>query len=296
MDASQRLAGLLFAIGLSLLHGVGADVGVSHSEVTWLEVRTSISETICVPASEGTAQIDPVLGDRAACARTGKMSALAAVVDAAIADAMPLIASIPGYLPPRITEFRALSAASSRSARDDQAMTVFLEDPSFLDPVMSRIMKALKDRHTTCQDCPSPRSHVVRSVSVNDVGPYVLAFVSLDPIESRANDGTPLKTPKYAFHVCSGATSIATLPHDDLLARVGFLAARGMRSTVGDHLLEIVAGDEFKKRKTDNSRTDYARTRLHDVLAGSADLKSTICETSMRFGPEVGFSVDGCPQ
>lgn len=296
MAISARHAILVLTIALLLLHSAGSDAGAAQSSVTWLEVRNAILETICVPKTDGEDSSYPVLGDRAGCAHTADVSALGEVVDAAIADALPLIASIPGYQSLWITQFRAQPVSSDQVARDGQAKTAFLNDPSLLDPIMSRVIRALADRQITCQDCPAPRARVVRTVSVGDVAPYVLAFISLDPIESIASDGTPLENPKYAFHVCSGANTVTTLPHDGLLARAGFLGARGLRPVVGEQVMKIVSGADFKKLKTDVSRTAYARPQLRNALSSSADLKASICQAASRFGSEIGFSVSDCPR
>lgn len=290
-----RLLPTLIAFVMLSRDGGFATASTTVKSVTWSDIRNAIAETICFQAAVGTIGPDPTIGDRNACGPGSTNKALAEVVDLGIAEAMPLVAVIPGYEPSRVKEAQALSSIQDRTLKNGRLKALFLADPSFLEPVLSLILKNLASHGLGCDDCPNPTQRGIRTVSVGDLAPYVLAFITVDPVISHDISGHPISPPKFSYHVCSGVNAVAALPRDVVLARAGFVSAMGMRHAVGAAVLDIVETPEYEALQTDASRTSYLRQRVHSTLAASEELKENICVTSERFGAETNLMISGCP-
>ena len=264
--------------------------------VAWSEIQRAIAETICFPVVDGSTLEQPMFGDRAACGAKAPPNSVASLVDAAMTDASPFLAPIIGYERERDERLRTIPAGSVE-ARAAAARTILLNDPSFTDPVLSRVVDALAARGEICPDCPPRAKASPRSVSSKDVTPYVLAFILVDPVRTVDSDGRPLGQPRFSFHICTGLNAVRTLPHDERLARAGYVAAaRAMsRKAVGDAFGSVLGEDAFGALADDAARTAYLRKRLAEQLRAGPDVKAAICAVSSDLRRDAALVVTDCP-
>ena len=264
--------------------------------VAWSEIERAIAETICFPIVEGRTLDQPLFTDRAACGEKAPADSLASLVDVAMRDASPFLAPIVGYERGRDEKLRAIPAGS-REAREAAARKILLNDSSFLEPIVSRVIDALTVRGETCPDCPSRAKVPPRSVSSKEVTPYVLAFILVDPVRTVDADGKPLPQPKFSFHICTGLNTVATLPRDDQLARAGYVAAaRGMsRKAVGDAFGNSLGEEDFGALADDAARTVYLRKRLAERLMAEPDVEAAICAVAPDLQRDVALVITDCP-
>ena len=203
--------------------------------VAWSEIERAIAETICFPVVDGEMSDQPSYGERFGCGAKAAPNSVRSLVDAAVTDASPFLAPIMGYERERDEKLRAIPDGT-RESREAAARKILLNDPSFAEPILARVVDALAARGETCPDCPGRAQVSTRSVSSKDLTPYVLAFVLVDPVRTVDSEGKPLSQPKFSFHICTGINTVKALPHDERLARAGYVTtARALkRSAVGD--------------------------------------------------------------
>ena len=229
------------------------------------------------------------------CGEAAAPGSLASLVDAAIGEAWPALVSIQGYELGFDAKCRAIPAGS-RYARDAAARKIYLDDPAFTRPIVSRVIDALAAKGEICPDCPAPSNVPSRSVLVKDVMPYALAFITVDPVHMVDSDGKPLEQPRLSFHICTGFNTVTALPHDERLARAGYVAARATsREAVGDAFGNVLGDDAFGALKDDAARTDYLRRRVTERLSGGSELKAAICREASRLGRDLALVVTDCP-
>ena len=240
--------------------------GMAAKPVSWSAIKQAIAETICFPVVNGKALDHVMFADRGLCGSAAAPNSLASLVDSAIADSWPALVSIQGYELDFDVRCRAIPAGS-REARDAAARKILLDDPSFTGPIVSRVVDVLAARGESCPECPARAEVPSRSVSVEDVMPYTLAFISVDPVHTVDSDGKRLEQPKLSFHICTGLNTVSTLPHDEPLVRAGYVAAR----------------------------TDYLRKRLAEQLRAGPDVRVAICGVASSLGRDLALVVTGCP-
>ena len=263
--------------------------------VSWSEIKQAIAETICFPVINGKALERPMFAERGMCGAAAAPGSLASLVDGAMGEAWPALVSIQGYELDFDAKCRAIPAGS-REARDAAARKIFLDDPSFTGPIVSRVADALALKGEPCPDCPAPAKVPSRSVFVKDVMPYALAFITVDPVHTVDSDGKRLEQPKLSFHICTGINTVTALPHDERLARAGYVAARATsRGAVGDVFMNALGSEAFGALKDDAARTDYLRKRVAEQLSGGSELKAAICRESSRLDRDLALVVTDCP-
>ena len=126
--------------------------------------------------------------------------------------------------------------------------------------------------------------------------PYALAFICVDPVHTVDSDGKRLEQPKLSFHICTGLNTVTTLPHDEPLARAGYVAARATnRDAVGDVFMNALGDETFGALKDDPARTDYLRKRLAEQLRAGPDVRVAICGVASSLGRDLALVVTGCP-
>ena len=263
--------------------------------VSWSEIKQAIAETICFPVINGKALERPMFAERGLCGAAAAPGSLASLVDAAIGEAWPALVSIQGYELGFDAKIRAIPAGSLE-ARDAAARKIYLDDPAFTGSIVSRVIDALAAKGETCPDCPAPTKVPARSVLVKDVMPYALAFITVDPVHMVDSDGKPLERPKLSFHICTGINTVTALPHDERLARAGYVAARATsRDAVSDAFGNALGEEGFSALKDDAARTDYLRKRVTEQLSGGSELKAAICREASRLGRDLALVVTDCP-
>jgi hypothetical protein len=274
---------------------LAAPVAQPTKTLPWSALKKAIAETICFPVVNGKALDRVMFGERDMCGAAAAPNSLASLVDGAIADARPALVSIQGYELDFDAKCRAIPAGS-RETRDSAAQRILLDDPSFTGPIVSRVIDALAARGETCPDCPARAKVPSRSVSLETVMPYTLAFISVDPVRTVDADGKRLAQPKLSFHICTGLNTVTTLPHDESLARAGYVAARATnREAVGDVFMNAVGDEAFGALKDDAARTDYLRKRMAEKLRAGLEVKTAICSVASSLGRDLVLVVTDCP-
>ena len=217
-------------------------------------------------------------------------------MDAAVTDASPFLAPIMGYERERDEKLRAIPDGT-RESREAAARKILLNDPSFAEPILARVVDALAARGETCPDCPGRAAGSTRSVSSKDLTPYVLAFVLVDPVRTVDSEGKPLSQPKFSFHICTGINTVKALPHDERLARAGYVTtARALkRSAVGDAFGNALGEEAFGAVADDAARTDYLRKRVAEQLSAGPDVKAAICTVAPDLRRDLALVVTDCP-
>lgn len=264
--------------------------------VPWSEIEQAIAGTICFAVVDGKTQDLPTFWDRKDCGSAAEPDSVASLVDSAIKDAAPIHVSILGYERERDAKCRAIPAGTQED-RNAAARKILLNDPSFVDPIVSRVIDALAARGQTCPDCPARAKVPSRSVTSKDVMPYALAFISVDPVHTVDAEGKPLEHPKLSFHICTGLNTVATLPRDERLARAGYVAtSRAMdRDAVGGVFGNALGESAFGALADDAARTDYLRKRVAEQLSAGPDVKAAICTVAPDLRRDLALVVTDCP-
>ena len=263
---------------------------------TWSTIQGSIAATICFPTRDGVAAPTAVYGFRSHCGTPGSDAAVDTVVDDEFKASLGVIAPISGYESAVSDALKAIPADADATKRLELSRAAYLNDPAFIRPLARRVIAELGRRNITCTDCPTFPSAPKRDVPWVDIVPYVLAFVSVDPIVSVNPDGSKRPFPHLAVHFCTGINTVGELPHNPAFARIGYATATTdeFKQVVGDELIDLIATPDYERLRTDAQRTTYARTQLPVRLASKPEMRAAVCKTAASVVDDVGVAVVDC--
>ena len=172
------------------------------SSISWSHVQAEIAKTICVRSSqvEGREYLAPIAGFRKECGDKDAATSIARAVDRAFEEAGILIGSLK---PADLNE--ALKPGLSSEERNRIARHAWLSSEPFLRALLPRLRKALDANGVSCLDCPVPPRQEWRTVSWEQLRPYVAAHIWPDPVRTRPTD--PPGKSEYSFHISRSGPS-----------------------------------------------------------------------------------------
>jgi len=224
---------------------------------------------------------------------TAASTPLERAVERAFADARDVHIAFPDE------EAAAQEAVRSESTtRADAVRAAYFTD-RFLAPLQRRLAPLLRAEGLTCADCPPAAVAVTRTVTWDELSPYLAAYVWPDPVVTPAGpNGEPGGAPRYSMHICVGLNGLSRLPAIDEQLRFAALLAAFHTEALHDRataaLREVLRDPGFIALGNDDARTLYLRERVGPTVAADPNVRAAICATLARFANDVTVRVDGC--
>ena len=259
--------------------------------VQWNVVRESIGQKICLSDSGM-----PIIGTPTSCKSRGD-TAPKEVEEASLAafeEAHPLFVTLPGVFSLLPDALNAAAKSPDVDRREEQFRSALLGDERFLRVLVPRIEEILAAKDVQCEGCPRFLPLKERAVSWDTVGPYVEAFIWVDPVKTVADDGTLIEKPRYHFHICSTLNGLEDLPEDPSLARFGFIAARAVKMIALEILGEVRTDPAYFALQSDEARTSFLRRQMQARLHLDKRIKTYTCQVMDTYGPDLGLKLSDC--
>lgn len=261
--------------------------------VTETELVEAVRNTVClVDRGEGV-QPSFVFGDLDRCAPADLAEPLAQAIDAAYTRAHGLLVAVPGvfsFMPPETTTLLTIENPAQREKSVREAFVA--EGALFRQIMLPRIEQGLAAQGVPCTDCrPGPRA-AVREVSLDQLFPYVSAFIWVsDDVRHTNERGEPLEKPLFRFRTCSGENGLGALQRDPLLVRAGMAVATALRELAVREFRALQTTARFSRLRSDRARVDYLRRELPVRLRAAPEFSSVVVQACQEVEDVLGIRI-----